>query len=78
VSYAGAWPAADALVFCYPSGNAVARVVLGAENLTFRLRMRFRVFADPAAWMLGVLCYAHLRPAVIQRGRAWRVAGGER
>jgi hypothetical protein len=68
------------LVFSYPSGNAVARVVLGAENLTFRLgRMRFRVFAHPPARMLGVLRRpARLRPTVIHPGRVWQVAGGER
>lgn len=67
------------LVFSYPSGNAVARAVLGAENLTFRLRrMRFRVFAHPPARMLGVLRHADLHPTVIHPGRVWQVAGGER
>jgi len=67
------------LVFSYPSPNAVARSVLGAENLTFRLRrMRFRTFAHPPARMLAVLRDAGMRPSVIHRGMAWQVAAAER
>jgi magnesium-protoporphyrin O-methyltransferase len=67
------------LVFSYPSSNAVARSVLGAENLTFRLRrMRFRTFAHPPVRMLAVLGDAGMRPSVIHRGMAWQVAAAER
>ena len=67
------------LVFSYPAHNAVARAVLGVENLTFRLRrMRFRVFAHPPAGMLGVLAARGLQPAVVHSGLPWQVAAGER
>ena len=67
------------VVFSYPADNAVARVLLGAENLSFRLRrMRFRVFAHRPADMLAVLADHGLRPAVVHGGRAWQVAGAER
>jgi magnesium-protoporphyrin O-methyltransferase len=67
------------VVLSYPPDNALARAILGAENLTFRLRrMRFRVFAHPAAVMLAVLREQGLRPTVLPGGRAWQVAGAER
>ena len=67
------------LVFSYPSHSVLARVVLGAENLSFRLRrLRFRVFAHPPERMLAVLGDHGLRPTVIRRGPAWQVAGAQR
>jgi protein-L-isoaspartate O-methyltransferase len=67
------------VVFSYPPDTAVARFVLGAENLGFRLRRtRFRVFAHPAERMLAVLADRGLRPTMVHRGRAWQVAGAER
>jgi len=54
-------------------------LLLGAENLSFRLRrMRFRVFAHPPAGMFAVLGDRGLRPVVVHGGRAWQVAGAER
>lgn len=67
------------LVFSYPSYNAVARLAIGAENLTFRLRrMQFRAFAHPPARMLAVLRDRGLHPTLIHRGVGWQVAGLER
>ena len=67
------------VVFSYPSDSAFARLLLGAENLSFRLRrMRFRVFAHPPARMLAVVGDRGLRPVVVHGGRAWQVAGAER
>jgi len=67
------------LVFSYPSHSVLARMVLGAENLSFRMRrLRFRVFAHPPDRMLSVLREHGLRPTVVHRGMAWQVAGAER
>jgi 2-polyprenyl-3-methyl-5-hydroxy-6-metoxy-1,4-benzoquinol methylase len=67
------------VVFSYPSDSGFARLVVGAENLSFRLRrLRFRVFAHPQAGMLAVLRDRGLQPTVVHRGRAWQVAGAER
>ena len=67
------------LVFSYPPRNVLSRLLLGAQNLLFRLqRKEFRAFAHPPARMLGVveergflLAYSH-RPVV------WQIAGFER
>jgi magnesium-protoporphyrin O-methyltransferase len=67
------------LVFSYPPRNALSRLLLGSQNVLFRLRRReFRVFAHPPASMLAVLeergfalTYAH-QPIV------WQIAGLER
>ena len=67
------------LVFSYPPRNALSRLLLGSQNLLFRLRRReFRVFAHPPSSMLAVLeergftlTYAH-QPIV------WQIAGLER
>jgi len=67
------------LVFSYPSAGAVARVIIAAENLTFRLRrMQFRVFAHPPARMLTVLGDRGLHATLTHPGTAWQVAGLER
>jgi len=67
------------LVLSYPSDNAVARLAIAAENLTFRLRrMRFRAFAHPPARMLAVLGDRGLHPTLVHRGVGWQVAGLER
>lgn len=67
------------LVFSYPAGSAVARFLVGAENLTLRLRgMQFRAFVHPPARMLGVLRDTGLRPSLVQGGMAWQVTAGER
>jgi magnesium-protoporphyrin O-methyltransferase len=67
------------LVFSYPPRNVLSRLLLGSQNLLFRLRRKeFRVFAHPPARMLAVIeergfsqTYAH-RPVV------WQIAGFER
>ncbi len=67
------------LVFSYPPRNVLSRLLLGSQNLIFRLRRKeFRTFAHPPARMLAVLeerglvhTYAHL-PVV------WQIAGFER
>jgi hypothetical protein len=67
------------VVFSYPRDNALARLLLGAENLSFRLRrMRFRVFAHPPARMLDVLRERGLHPTVVHSGMPWQVAAAER
>jgi len=67
------------LVLSYPSHSVLARMVLGAENLSFRMRrLRFRVFAHPPDRMLSVLREHGLRPTVVHRDMAWQVAGAER
>jgi hypothetical protein len=67
------------LLFSYPSAGAVARVIIAAENLTFRLRrMQFRVFAHPPARMLTVLGDRGLHATLTHPGTAWQVAGLER
>jgi magnesium-protoporphyrin O-methyltransferase len=67
------------LVFSYPPRNVLSRLLLGSQNLLFRLRRKeFRAFAHPPARMRAVLeergfvlTYAH-RPVV------WQIAGFER
>jgi len=67
------------LVFSYPPRNAVSRLMLGAENLRFRLqRNEFRTFAHPPARMLGVLEGRGLRQAYAHRPLVWQIAGFER
>jgi magnesium-protoporphyrin O-methyltransferase len=67
------------VVISYPADNAVVQFLLGAENLSFRLRrMRFRVFAHPPAAMLAVLGDRGLHPTVVHGGSAWQVACAER
>jgi magnesium-protoporphyrin O-methyltransferase len=67
------------LVFTYPPRNAVSRLVLGAENLRFRLqRKKFRTFAHPPARMLEVVEGRGLRHAYAHRPLVWQIAGFER
>jgi magnesium-protoporphyrin O-methyltransferase len=67
------------LVFSCPRANAAARLILAAENLSFRLRrMQFRVFAHPPAAMLAALGDRGLHPTLVHKGLGWQMAGLER
>lgn len=67
------------LAFSYPAGNTAARLVIGAENLTFRLRgLRFRAFVHRPERMLAVLRDRGMRNNVVEGGMAWQFAGLER
>jgi magnesium-protoporphyrin O-methyltransferase len=64
------------LVFSHPPRNAGSRLLVGLQNLGFRLmRREFRTFAHPPAAMLDV-CRAHgLEPAYAHAGAIWQVEG---
>jgi magnesium-protoporphyrin O-methyltransferase len=67
------------LVFSHPPRNPVSRLMVGTQNLLFRLRRNeFRTFAHPPAAMLAVLEQRGLHPAFGHRGLVWRVAGLQR
>ena len=67
------------VVFSYPRRNAISRLVVAAQNLSFRLlRREFRTFAHPPAAMLTVLTKRGLRPSFDHHGFIWQVAGLER
>lgn len=64
------------LVFSHPPRNAASRLVVGAQNLVFRLkRSQFRTFVHPPAAMLAVLERHGLRPVFTHDGLVWHVAG---
>jgi 16S rRNA G966 N2-methylase RsmD len=66
------------LVFSYPPGNFVARLLVGVENLTRRIRRRqFREFVHEPSQMLAVLQDHELHTSVLHQG-AWHVALAER
>jgi magnesium-protoporphyrin O-methyltransferase len=67
------------LVFSYPPRNVLSRLLLGAENLRFRLqRKEFRTFAHPPARMLEVVEGRGLRQAYAHHPLVWQIAGFER
>lgn len=67
------------LVFSYPPRNMLSRLLLGAQNLLFRLqRKEFRTFAHPPARMLGVVEERGLLLAHTHRPVVWQIAGFER
>jgi 2-polyprenyl-3-methyl-5-hydroxy-6-metoxy-1,4-benzoquinol methylase len=67
------------VVVSYPPRNAASRLVVGAQNLVFRLtRKEFRTFAHPPGALLEVLVDRGLRRTFAHRGLVWRVAGLER
>jgi 2-polyprenyl-3-methyl-5-hydroxy-6-metoxy-1,4-benzoquinol methylase len=73
---AAAEHARRALVFSHPRRNLISRVVVGAENLGFRLmRREFRVFAHPPEAMLAVLAEHGLEARFAERGLAWEARG---
>jgi methyltransferase family protein len=64
------------LVFSYPRRNVISRLLIGAQNLAFRIMGReFRAFVHPPASMLGVLGEQGLRPEFAHKGFAWQVTG---
>lgn len=64
------------LVFSHPRRNPVSRLIVGAENLGFRMLGReFRVFAHPPEAMLAVLRDHGLEATFGERGLAWEVRG---
>jgi 2-polyprenyl-3-methyl-5-hydroxy-6-metoxy-1,4-benzoquinol methylase len=67
------------VVFSYPPRNVVSRLVVGTENVVFRLlRKEYRAFAHPTSAMIGVLGEHGLHPTFAHRGLAWQVTGLER
>ncbi|MGH2969104.1 MAG: methyltransferase domain-containing protein [Solirubrobacteraceae bacterium] len=67
------------LVFSHPPRNLVSRLVVGAQNVGFRLaRKEFRTFAHPPSAMLAVLERRGLHPTFGHRGLPWQLAGLER
>jgi 16S rRNA G966 N2-methylase RsmD len=76
---AAAQRAGRLLVFSYPPRNALSRLIIGTENLVFRLRRReFRSFAHPPAAMLALLRRRGLRRTFAHHTLIWQVAGLER
>jgi magnesium-protoporphyrin O-methyltransferase len=64
------------LVFSHPRRNLVSRLIVGVENLGFRLaRREFRVFAHPPEAMLAVLREQGLEQGFAERGFAWEARG---
>jgi 2-polyprenyl-3-methyl-5-hydroxy-6-metoxy-1,4-benzoquinol methylase len=67
------------VVFSYPPRNALSRLVVGGQNLVFRLLGReFRTFTHPPAAMLAVLERRGFRPTFSHRALVWQAAGLER
>jgi cyclopropane fatty-acyl-phospholipid synthase-like methyltransferase len=64
------------LVFSYPRRNPASRLLVGAQNLAFRImRKEFRTFAHPPAAMLDVVRARGLDPAYADRQLVWQVSG---
>jgi 2-polyprenyl-3-methyl-5-hydroxy-6-metoxy-1,4-benzoquinol methylase len=67
------------LVFSYPPRNLVSRLMLGAQNLFFRLqRKEFRTFAHPPARMLAVVEAHGFHQAYRHHPVVWQIGGFER
>jgi magnesium-protoporphyrin O-methyltransferase len=67
------------LVFSYPPRNVLSRLMLGAQNVLFRLRRKeFRTFAHPPERMIGVIEERGLVLAYTHRPVVWQIAGFER
>lgn len=67
------------VVFSHPPRNALARLVVGMQNIFFRLRgSEFRVFAHPPQAMRDVLVDHGLRTAAGRKGLAWQVSAAQR
>ena len=67
------------LVFSHPPRNIVSRLMLGAQNLLFRLqRKEFRTFAHPPPRMFAVVEERGLRQAYAHHSLVWQIAGFER
>jgi 2-polyprenyl-3-methyl-5-hydroxy-6-metoxy-1,4-benzoquinol methylase len=67
------------LLFSYPPRNVLSRLMLGTQNLLFRLqRKEFRTFAHPPARMLAVVEERGLAHTYSYRPVVWQIAGFER
>lgn len=67
------------VVFSYPPRSAASRLVIGAQNVAFRLlRREFRTFAHPPSEMLAVLEERGFRRAFAHRALVWQIAAFER
>jgi 2-polyprenyl-3-methyl-5-hydroxy-6-metoxy-1,4-benzoquinol methylase len=67
------------VVFSHPPRNAVARVIIGTQNLFFRLSgSEFRVFAHSSAAMLRVLSDHGLYTTTVRSARVWQIAAASR
>jgi magnesium-protoporphyrin O-methyltransferase len=67
------------IVFSYPPRNALARTIIGAQNMFFRLRgSEFRVFVHPPSVMRAVLADRGLHPAAVRRRGVWQVVSATR
>jgi magnesium-protoporphyrin O-methyltransferase len=64
------------LVFTHPPRNAISRLLIGLQNLTFKLRGKeFRVFVHAPGAMFGVVEERGLHLAHVHRPVVWQVAG---
>jgi magnesium-protoporphyrin O-methyltransferase len=64
------------MVFTYPPRNAISRLLIGLQNLTFKLRgNEFRVFVHAPSAMFGVLEERGLRLAHVHQPVVWQIAG---
>ena len=64
------------LAFSHPRDGLISRLVVGVENLGFRLaRREFRVFAHPPEAMLAVLGAHGLEAVFAEQGFAWEARG---
>ena len=76
---AAAAHARRALVFSHPRRNLISRLIVGAENLGYRLsRREFRVFVHPPDAMVAVLAERGLSPVFAERGFVWEARGAIR
>lgn len=67
------------LVFSYPPRNGLSRLLLGAQNLWFRLRRKeFRTFAHPPERMFEAVERHGLRQDYAHQPFVWQIAGFER
>jgi 2-polyprenyl-3-methyl-5-hydroxy-6-metoxy-1,4-benzoquinol methylase len=67
------------VVFSHPPRNAVARAIIGMQNLFFRLSgSEFRVFAHPPTAMLRVFSDHGLQPTTVGSARVWQIAAATR
>ena len=67
------------VVFSHPPRNLVSRIVIGAQNIMFRMRGgEFRVFAHPPAAMLAVFAARGMQTATVDHTISWHVSTAAR